>query len=66
MCKVGCGVIETEETAQLALGATALHGSVEAGGNGWHHSTKHLDQQDSHHLVGLFENLQETEKQGES
>lgn len=57
VCEVDGGAIEPQELAQLALGAAAVHGSSEAGGQGGGQRPQHLEQQDSHHLVGVLENL---------
>ena len=56
--KVGGGVVELQQLDELQLGPCPLHTGAEADGQRGHQGPQGLNEQHSHHLVGVPENLQ--------
>lgn len=56
--KVGGGIVELQQFGELQLRCCPLHTGAEADGQRGHQGPQGLNQQHSHHLVGVLENLQ--------
>lgn len=55
--KVDGGIVQLQQLGQLGVLARPLHGSAETHRDGRHQSSQGLDQQHSHHLMRVLENL---------
>lgn len=55
--KGGHSVMELQQGVETLLLGGPLHGCAQAHRYGWHHGPQSLDQQNCHHLIGVFEHL---------